>query len=287
MGKGKMVFIIIATALVLALIVLMVVGKRDWTKHTKQMRARLDAAQIPVQPTVVDFSELVTLPEPVQRYFRAVLKDGQPMIAGASLKHRGTFNLGEGKDRWCRFTSDQKVVTKRPGFDWDANISLFPGLYVCVRDAFIDGEGLLQASMFGKISLANMKGGKLLGEGELMRFLAEAAWYPTALLPSQGVQWQPIDDTSASAVFSDGTYTVTMVFTFNRQNLITSIGAASRSRMVSGQNVPTPWEGRFGNYQTHGGMQIPTEGEAVWLLPGGDKPYWRGTLTEVTHIFSK
>ena len=38
-----------------------------------------------------------------------------------------------------------------------------------------------------------------MAEGELMRFLAEAAWYPTALLPSQGVRWQGADERSAFA----------------------------------------------------------------------------------------
>ena len=38
-----------------------------------------------------------------------------------------------------------------------------------------------------------------VAQGELMRFFAEAAWYPTALLPSQGVRWQAVDDTSARA----------------------------------------------------------------------------------------
>lgn len=38
-----------------------------------------------------------------------------------------------------------------------------------------------------------------LAEGEFMRFFAEAAWYPTALLPSQGVRWQAVDAHTASA----------------------------------------------------------------------------------------
>jgi len=42
------------------------------------------------------------------------------------------------------------------------------------------------ASLFGLISLANWRGTPEVAQGELMRFLAEAAWDPTALLPSQG-----------------------------------------------------------------------------------------------------
>jgi len=26
-------------------------------------------------------------------------------------------------------------------------------------------------------------------------------------------------------------------------------------------------------------LVVPTRGEVAWLLPEGDKPYWRGTVT--------
>jgi hypothetical protein len=34
---------------------------------------------------------------------------------------------------------------------------------------------------------------------ELMRYLAKAVWYPTALLPRQGVRWDLIDEATARA----------------------------------------------------------------------------------------
>jgi hypothetical protein len=59
------------------------------------------------------------------------------------------------------------------------------GLPVRVHDAYVTGEGILHASLLGLFSLVDMRGGGNLAEGELMRFFAEAAWYPTALLPTQ------------------------------------------------------------------------------------------------------
>jgi hypothetical protein len=43
-----------------------------------------------------------------------------------------------------------------------------------------------------------------------MRFLAEAPWYPTTLLPGQGVRWKAIDDSTASATIQDGDTRVTL-----------------------------------------------------------------------------
>jgi Family of unknown function (DUF6920) len=43
--------------------------------------------------------------------------------------------------------------------------------------------------------------------------------------------------------------------------------------------VPTPWGGDFGDYQTFGGLRIPSSGEAYWQLAEGRYVYWRGTIT--------
>ena len=70
------------------------------------------------------------------------------------------------------------------------------------------------------MSLANLRGTPEVAQGELMRFLVEAVWYPTALLPSQGVQWEAVDDTSAKATLKDGATTLTLLFRFNENGLI-------------------------------------------------------------------
>jgi hypothetical protein len=84
------------------------------------------------------------------------------------------------------FSATQRVVIRRPGFVWDARIRSGPGIWIHVRDALVQGEGVLQAALFGAIPVADLRGSSELTQGELMRFLAEAAWYPTALLPGQG-----------------------------------------------------------------------------------------------------
>lgn len=277
------IFLLAAIAVLLA--GALTFGRRRWESETRRLRARLDTARLPGRPQVVDFSEMESLPAPVQRFFRTGLTEGRPIITDVYLRHAGTFNMGEAAARWKSFTSDQKVVTRRPGFDWDARIAMAPGLSIRVRDAYAAGEGRLHASLFGLLSLANMRGTGEMAEGQLMRFFAETAWYPTALLPSQGVRWEPVDDRSSRATLSDGATTVTLLFTFNEAGLIESVRADARGRMVRGTIVPTPWQGRFWDYTERDGMRIPLEGEVAWLLPPGPQPYWRGRITEITFAF--
>lgn len=274
-------------ALVAAIVALRGWGAWRWQAATGELLAQLEASRQPIAPARFDAAELDALPAPVQRYFRAVLRDGAPIVAAVTVEHRGTFNLSEGGERWTPFTSTQHVVTRRPGFVWDARVATVPGVPVHVHDAYVAGTGILHPSIAGVFSLANLRGTRDVALGELMRFVAEAAWYPTALLPSQGVRWQALDERSARATLVDGDLALTLTFTFRAgDGLIESVRADARGRTVGGRVEPTPWEGRWSDHAERDGMVVPLTGEVAWLLPEGRRPYWRGTITALRYEFA-
>lgn len=272
---------------VVLLVALNVLGQFRWRGLTEELNRRLEAGRLAPTPARYDARELGGLPPPVQRYFRAVLKDGAPMVAAVDVEHDGTFNMGEAADKWKPFRSSQHVVTRRPGFVWDGSVTMLPGLPVRVHDAYIGGEGLLNPAILGLFSLMDLRGGGEMAIGELMRFFAEAAWYPTALLPSQGVEWEAVDEHSARATLVDGSVRVTLTFNFGDDDLIVSAGAQARGRTVGGKVIATPWEGRWSDYQWRDGMRVPMAGEVAWLLPEGRKPYWRGTIRSLSYAFAE
>ena len=154
-----------------------------------------------------------------------------------------------------------KLIAQRPGFDWNGRVTVLPGVPVLVHDTYIAGEGILHAALFGLFSLANIRGKGEVAKGQLMRFFAEAAWYPTALLPSQGILWEAVGDRSAQGTLTEGDIKITMLFTFNEQDLIENVEAEARERTVGDKVIPTPWRGHFWNYREHSGMQIPLDDE--------------------------
>jgi hypothetical protein len=262
-------------------------GAWRWQVATAELLAQLEAARQPIAPARFDAAELDALPAPVRRYFRAALRDGAPIVAAVTVEHRGTFNTGERDEQWKPFTSVQRVVTRRPGFVWDARVAIVPGLPVHVHDAYVAGTGILHPSIAGVFTLADLRGTRDVAFGELMRFFAEAAWYPTALLPSQGVRWQADDERSARATLADGDLELTLTFTFRADDgLIESVRADARGRTVGGRVEPTPWEGRWSDYVERDGMRVPSTGEVSWLLPARRQPYWRGTITALRYEFA-
>ena len=192
-----MIWLVLALGGVAALLLgLGAYGSMRWTNLTRALLINLESTRTAVTTKRYDSRELDGLPAPVQRYFRAVLKDGQPMVTAVTIDIAGTFNMSATGEQWKPFTSRQRVVTARPGFLWDARIAMLPGLPVRVVDSYIAGKGMLHAAVRGLFTVAEISGGGEIARGEFMRYFAEAAWYPTALLPSQGVRWEAVDDRS-------------------------------------------------------------------------------------------
>ena len=264
-------------------------GQSRWAVATQALLRQLEAARLPTSTSRYDVRELEGLPAPVQRYFRAALKQGQPIVTGVTVEQTGTFNvtaLGS-REWWIPFTAEQHVVTKRPGFVWSARMALLPGIAIDVHDAYTAGIGTLHPAVLGLFSLMHQSGSGDIARGELMRYMMETVWYPTALLPSQGTQWSAVDETSADATMTDADIRMTMRFTFNAAGLIESIHADSRAALVKDKVIMMPWEGRLSNYQERAGMQVPLTGEVAWLQRGARKPYWRGTITSADYKLTK
>jgi hypothetical protein len=262
---------------------LLLAGTLRWRAGTAALVARLRGPSADLRlPPFVD-ADLEGLPPPVARYLRAVLPDAAPAIAYARLAQRGELLARPRPDGWRPFTAVENFSTRPPGFVWDARIRMAAGMSVLVRDAFAEGQGSMVASVMGVRRIVSVSGTPAIATAELQRYLAEAVWLPTALLPGAGVAWSAIGPDSARASLTVGAATASVDFCFGADGLVERIYTAARERDIGGgRTVPTPWQGRFSRYETHGGYRIPMAGEVEWLLAGGPRPYWRGEITGAT-----
>ena len=257
-------------------------GCAQWNQETSTLVNQLKEQAAPMTSKRVSFEKFDSLPNPVARYFRLVLKDGQPIIKTASISQKGEFFLNE---KWIQFEATQEFSGGPAAFVWDAKMNMNPLLKVRVRDALVDGKASMNAKILSLIPVMNMKGDKKLLSAALQRYLAEAAWFPTALLPSDKLSWSEIDENRALATLTESGTTVSLEFRFNSKGEIEEVFSPSRFREVGGEFVPTPWGGRFTKFEVRTGMLIPVEGEVKWQLPKGAMPYWRGKIIEAKYIF--
>jgi hypothetical protein len=116
----------------------------------------------------------------------------------------------------------------------------------------------------------------------MMRFFAEAAWYPDGAAAQPGRALGGRDDRSAYATLEEGDITLTMLFTFDEQGLIDTVHAEARGRAVAARSSRRPGRATSGTTRARR-YAVPLDGEVAWLLPEGEKPYWRGHITEIRY----
>jgi hypothetical protein len=230
-------------------------------------------------------AELAGLPAPVVRYFGRVLHEGQPVIRGVTLTQDGTFFVPNGGGKWCPMHAEQQFVVKPAGFIWDAKIRMMPILPVLVRDSYIDGVGTMHASVAGFYTLTHETATPQINAGALQRYLAEAVWFPTALLPSAGVAWRAVDEHSATATLTDQQTTVSMTFHFDETGDVVRI---TGDRYYGDKGVYTlrPWIITCAEHEAQNGVRVPTVCEVAWQMPDRLMPYWRGRISHLQYEFS-
>ena len=207
-------------------------------------------------------TQLAGLPAPVQRYFRHVLRDGQPYLRGLRLRHTGRFKTDLQKD-WVPIEGEQYLTTDPPGFIWQGTTRQFTA-----RDEYVAGRGRLLVRLLGAVPIVQ-GAGPHYNQGELLRWLGESTWLPTSLLPREHLHWTAVDDHTAQLTFTHAGETVAYRVRFNERDEI----AECETQRYQGEATLLPWVGRFGQYQERHGVCVPTWAEASWVVDGQRQPY--------------
>lgn len=216
--------------------------------------------------------QLTDLPDPVQRYFKHVLKDGQPYISYARIKHDGQFKTGLNK-KWINITGEQYATMEKPGFIWKGTTSMFTA-----RDMYIAHKGRLVVSLFSLYNVVDVQGEEY-DQGELLRWLGESVMYPTNLLPSDRVKWIEIDEKTVKLTFDYNGLALFFLITFNE---IGEIIEMETKRYMDKKTLAT-WVIKMCNYKEMNGVVLPMSFEVLWRLEKGDFSYAKFNIQDIEY----
>lgn len=267
---------------VFVLVVLFAAGRATWSSRTAEAVAYVSGQAVVPPDSAFAPAMLESLPPPVARYLRAVLRDGAPLAWRGVVRHEGGFRADTASTASWPFRSVQHFTTRPPGFVWDARMRLAPGVDVFVRDALAGGEGSVAARVAAVYPVSDVRDSTDLVAGALLRWLAETAWFPTALLPGQAVTWTAVDDSTARASAAAGPQEVSLDFHFGTDSLVAYVRADARPRLAGAARLPTPWRGTWSEWAWYGDVRVPTRGEVAWELASGPFTYWRGRVVELS-----
>jgi len=267
-----MFYIIIPIAIVALIAVALTIGKINSNIQFNQEVKNLFVQSENISDKKFSYKQLVDLPEPVQRYFKYVLKEGQPYISYARLKHDGQFKNDLKKD-WVNIEGEQYFTTEKPGFIWKGTTSMF-----VARDMYIGDAGGLIATLFFIINVVDAKGEKY-NQGELLRWLSESVWFPTNLLPSERLKWTAIDNSTAKLTFNYNGLSLFYIVTFNEKGEIIQM---ETKRYMDEKRLET-WIVKAIKYEEINGVVIPMRAEVFWRLKEGYFSYAKFNITTIEY----
>lgn len=242
---------------------------------------RLQAGEHPLKHYYPE--QLEGLPSPVQGYLDNALTPGMPIANRVRVQQHGVFNISEDAPQWLPLKATGLYSSTPPGRVWSARLSIAPPLALHVTDSYHAGTGGLSVSLLGALPVVEANPAPELAQGELMTWLAESVWFPTALLPGNGVTWTAIDEQNARASVADGHHHISLDFHFNNRNEVVSVSSPSRAREVNGSYRMVPWSCHYRSYSKLNGVKLPLEGEAIWHLAAGDLPYVRVRIDKLEY----
>ena len=202
------------------------------------------------------------LPEPVKKYFNLVLKENSRKIKSVDLTHGGYFKTSE-KAKWIKIRGQQYFRTDQPWFRGTGRTALFKAV-----DRFEDGKGQLKVKLLGLIPIVKEEG-EHVDQAELLRWLGESFWFPTNLLPSDNLSWDPVDSNNARLNYQYRDTGISCLVSFNDKGEMTRL-ETERYRQ---EGELKPWIGKVSDYKSFDGFLVPTHIEASWIMEEGEHQY--------------
>jgi Family of unknown function (DUF6544) len=181
--------------------------------------------------------------------------------------------------RAMRFTAVERFAVDRVAFSWHARFPIVGPLAVDVVDEYDAGAGKLDVRFLGL--RVRRQRGRETAVGEALRYLAELPWAPHAMACNPELQWHERDERSVDVATAFGDTQLVVRMTLDADGDIARTSSEMRPLELDGEWCPTPWGGEFHDYETIGGVRIPTRAEVYWELDEGRFTYWQGRITAV------
>ncbi len=232
---------------------------------------------------VVTETDIAGLPEPVQRWLRSSNVVGNEPVRTMRLRQEGRFRQNEG-GRWMDYEAVEFFSVDPPAFVWRASFNFAGVPFLEVRDSYREGKGETAVRLAFSIPVGTERGPEV-DQGDLLRFLNETMWFPSAAL-SDYIEWEPVDANSARATMSYAGVTASAVFEFDGDGRLVNM-SADRYGKFDGEFSMERWMTPLHEHAEFEGVRVPTKGTGVWALDSGDFSYIELEVTEINYNVSE
>ncbi len=209
------------------------------------------------------------LPEPAQKYLKYAILKSRRYVSQAYLTHHGEFKPSK---KWMPIKGEEYFTIQPPGFIWFGKVR-----FTSATDTYQKGFGRMQVKLLSTFKLVDAKGEEF-NQGELMRWLSETPWFPTALVPSDNIRWEAIDANSAKIYLTDHGLREEGVFFFNEEGQISKFKAKRY-----GNGKLDDWICQYYDYREVDGFHVPFYVEASWEAEAEDFKYAKFRIKSIEY----
>lgn len=224
---------------------------------------------------IVTEKDLEHLPPIVQNYLHYVGVVGKPKVHNVKVVFEGEMR-DKGKD-WFKFTSEQYNFFEQPTrlFFMKATVKELPthGYH-----AYKNEEARMLIKVLSLFPVVHIDTPELF-PAETVTFFNDLCLFAPAALIDHRIVWEPIDDRSVKATFTNKGTSISAILHFNKKGQL--VNFVSNDRIAIDQMKAFPFSTPASHYKSIGGYNLPTYGEAIWHYPDGEFVYGRFNLKSI------
>jgi hypothetical protein len=210
---------------------------------------------------IITETDIQHLPPPVQRYLRYSNVIGKPKPTNMHVVFEGEMR-SKGKN-WFKFTSEQYNFFEEPTRLFFMKAKMF-GITVPGYHRYQQQTALMNIKLFGLIDVVKIEY-ENLAKGETVTVFNDMCLMAPGFLIDKRIAWEPINDSTAKATFTNGAIKVSAVLYFNQQGQL--IDFISNERYETNIKQWLPFSTPVSEYKNINNMNLISYGEAVWHYP--------------------
>jgi hypothetical protein len=279
-----MLWVIVALVL-LVVVVYGFLAEGPWSFRAEFRRDVAAGLARPLAAPVVTESDIVGLPDPLQRYLRATGVVGRPRVRNYHLRFRGRIRSAPDA-AWMPFVAEQQSFADQPTRLFYMRARMF-GLPVWVFHRLANGHATMRVKIAGAVPMVDASGDEM-DRSEAVTLFNDMCLLAPGTLLDKHIVWEAADARTVRARFTNGSQTVAATLHFSDDSLLTNFVSDDRSRSSPDGKVFTRL--RFStpvrDYRDFGGVRLAAHGDARWSLPEGEFTYGEFELMSASYNVS-
>lgn len=222
-------------------------------------------------------ADIKSLPQPVQKYLKYSGVINKPRVKNMRIVFEGEMR-SKGKD-WFPFQSVQYNFFDDPTRLFFMKARMF-GMVVPGYHDYQDKTARMNVKLFGLFPVMHAKGPEM-NKAETVTVFNDMCLMAPATLIDERIQWEPIDNTSARAHFTNGVNKISAILYFNEKGEL--VNFISDDRYVIDEMKQYRFSTPVKEYKVLNGMNVMGYGEAVWHYPDGEFVYGKFNLKSIEY----